>query len=367
MAKSNEIWLAAYGDLMRPSKRKDPAPDQNYQLTEDLPSLKVDDSGLPDSPISADSPDSSVNAEAAIHEDPTITGDLPPVVVSSTVVDSADLESSPNAGPASDPKKTTTNINPIGDLFALYLQEVQTYGSNPDVGAYKLMRENRVLAFCQSNAMVNSFREYGARLMAGLAKRGATHLIIDMPKSAQEALNHFVQTKDSDLLRPNLTQLKMLIPDDFLQLLIEAGKNDIKLIALDSSESTEKNPVKFALATILEVLQQENARVTFWAGNEYLEKHAGEPNLIDHLRGAGIKAATINGVVIAAEYKSRIYPLTELIPMLDDARLVETSKTAEIARCIYNAGSQNYGCVWGNFDFIYVSGRKDMLSIRNRR
>lgn len=140
MAKSNEIWKAAYSD-MRVQKRRTllPAPSNNDSLN------------LPD----ADDIFSAVTpVKAGIREEPVVP----------------------------DPDQTAPKLNAIGGVFARFLNEVQMQGTNPDVAIYKLIRENQVLLFCQSNAALNSFREFGARLMPGLARRGATHLIIERPE-----------------------------------------------------------------------------------------------------------------------------------------------------------------------------------------
>ncbi len=332
MAKSNEIWLAAYGDYLRPSQRKVEVPEPKNTDPE-VPNLQVEESAPLPQETQSNEPPQALLAQALFQNT----------------------------------KKTSVSLNAIGDIFARYLMEVQAYGTNPDVGVYKLIREHRVLAFCQSNAIMNSFREFGARLIPGLARRGVTHLVLEMPKETQDALNYFAQTKDVESLKENLSGYKIQFSEDYLKIIVEAGKKNIQLIALDSNDDQKNDLVQFAFTTIRNLLIQENSRVLFWAGNEYLEKRAGQQSLIELFKASSIKAASINGVSIAAERGSRKYPLTELIPLLDDARFIDTSKTTDIAKCIYNAGPQNQGCVWGDFDYIYIAGRKDILCDRNRK
>lgn len=290
MAKSNEIWKAAYSD-MRVQKRKTlaPAPSNNDSLN------------LPD----ADDIFQAVSCA--------------PVQASTTA----------------DPQQTIPQINAIGGVFARYLHEVQMQGTNPDVAVYKLIRENQVLLFCQSNASVNSFRDFGARLMPGLARRGATHLVIEQPNVYSE---------------------------DFSRLVLEAEKACIKVELISTKDNEQSKLAITALVAISKALWNPSARVIFWGGNSFLQKRINEKSLYDYLRENNIKAASINGVSVAAEHGSHRYLLTELISLLDDARIVDTKKAPVISRCIYDASSSNKGTLWGDFDYVYIAGKDDLVS-----
>jgi len=286
MRKTNEIWLAAYGD-MRPQKRKSMAPNQNNSDLLCLP--EADD-----------------------------------IFASMSV----------------DPKSTVNQLNAIGGVFARYLNEVQMHGTNPDVAIYKLIRENQVLLFCQSNAIVNSFREFGARLMPGLARRGATHLVIERPE---------------------------IFSEDFSRLVLEAENAGLKVEAISPQDTDPSKNAITALAAISKALWDPTARVIFWGGNSFLEKRVEEKGLGDYLRDNNIKAASVNGVSVAAEHGLHRYPLTELIPLLADARIVETKKTPDIARCVYNTSSSNKGTVCGDFDYFYIAGKNDLVCKGNKK
>jgi len=289
MAKSNEIWKAAYDDYLRPQKRKSMAPDQN----------NYNSSFLPDA--------DDIFASVAV---------------------------------ASDPKKTVNQINAVGGVFARYLNEVQMHGANPDVAIYKLIRENQVLMFCQSTAMVNSFREFAARLMPGLARRGVTHMIVERPE---------------------------IYSDDFSRLILEAEKSGIAVEGISIRDIDQSKVALTALAAISKVLWNPEARVIFWGGNSFFEKHSAEKTLPDYLRESSIKAASINGVSIAAEHGSHRYPMTELISLLDDARIVDTKKATDMARCLYDTSAAHKGSLWGDFDYVYISGKNDLLSNGQRK
>lgn len=280
MAKSNEIWKAAYSD-MRVQKRKPLTPDQNNTDLLHLP--EADD----------------IFASVSI-----------------------------------DPKKTIPQMNAVGGVFARYLNEVQLYGTNPDVAVYKLIRENQVLLFCQSNAIVNSFREFGAILMPGLARRGATHLIIEQPEIHSE---------------------------DYTRLVSEAEAAGIKVETISARDNDSNKLAMTAFVAITKALWNPSARVIFWGGNSFLEKRIDEKNLTDYLRDNNIKTVSINGVCIPAEHGSHRYPMTELIPLLEDARIVDTKTTKDIARCVYNTSSSNKGTLWGDFDYVYISGKNTLM------
>ncbi len=286
MRKTNEIWLAAYAD-MRPQKRKSTAPNQNNSDLVCLP--EADD-----------------------------------IFASISV----------------DPNTTVNQLNAIGGVFARYLNEVQMHGTNPDVAIYKLIRENQVLLFCQSNAIVNSFREFGARLMPGLARRGATHLVIERPE---------------------------IFSEDFSRLVLEAKNAGLKVEEISPQDTNPSKNAITALAAISKALWEPTARVIFWGGNSFLEKRVEEKGLGDYLRDNNIKAASINGVSVAAEHGSHRYPMTELIPLLADARIVETKKTPDIARCVYNTSSSNKGTTCGDFDYFYIAGKNDLVCKGNKK
>lgn len=286
MRKTNEIWLAAYGD-MRPQKRKSMAPNQNNSDLVCLP--EADD-----------------------------------IFASMSV----------------DPKTTVNQLNAVGGVFARYLNEVQMHGTNPDVAIYKLIRENQVLLFCQSNAIVNSFREFGARLMPGLARRGATHLVIERPE---------------------------IFSEDFSRLVLEAENAGLKVDVISPQDTDPSKNAITALAAISKALWNPTARVIFWGGNSFLEKRVEEKGLGDYLRDNNIKAASINGVSVAAEHGLHRYPMTELIPLLADARIVETKKTPDIARCVYNTSSSNKGTLCGDFDYFYIAGKNDLVCKGNKK
>ncbi len=196
--------------------------------------------------------------------------------------------------------------NPIFNQFSRETleaarREINELATDPKTSILEAARNNRVVAFGEKHVSPNPHREFGATIMADLHKAGITHLAIEVPVTAKDAIEKFWETGKID--KKDLP--KDLQHADFIKLLTSARDAGIKPVAVDrarpnlereidaipfgGSEDGKRNDLEAVLArlggprdnhmaksikTILDA--DKNNKVAFWVGSDHLADPEGQ-------------------------------------------------------------------------------------------
>ena len=172
--------------------------------------------------------------------------------------------------------------------------DLRTLGKQPGDELVHVLKESRVLAIGEEHHEADTLRESVAHLMRNLKSAGATHLLLEMPKSNLQALNKFLASGVDDPSDPHVyhhPDFDLLSNKQYQELLLSTRDAGLQIQAIDLADYTHKDMAERNQAMaegIIAVLKADpNNKAIFWGGNLHLE-HTGEgheyKSLAEHLR-----------------------------------------------------------------------------------
>src|SRR5262249_23082942 len=215
-------------------------------------------------------------------------------------------------------------------------------GHDPATEMSELMSKNRVLALGESHGDNNQMREFGAKIMPQLKEAGATHLALELPESAQPALNKFMETGilDRSILPP------LLNSDDYIAMLNSAREAGLKLVAVDKDSKGSGQLRDAHMSRMIgEILDDPNAKVVFWAGATHLQNNGDQ--------AVAMLKENYKVASVVPEYPYLNGTLARLTPDLTQPVAVPLGKAHDVAR-LPTTPNDYTETHYGNWDDVLI-------------